>query len=566
MKNGVHPFMNEHGSILFITVGGLAVLLLFMAAAIDITYCFIVRNQLQNIADMAALAAMGAFTKRMTNVPEGEDPSVTKIAAVNAAIDAAQRVGNNAHTIDRRLESVTISANDIDFGTYDFDLDPPAFVEAEGDPQREETVVQAIRVTVRKSDELNVRYRFYLRMLTDFKDLSMETHATATLVRKNVFFLLDISSTMDDRTYLKNTSTLKRERPNIPIEDSGNTSDDGFEYFDFKTYPAGEYVRNGQTYGGLPQPMYDLLSVLDIFFSNVLYNIFDDTFDRAGFITFNWDVDDRADRLTGNSLVNRDDLLTLSQDCRHSQAFLVRYLADSRAMKTNYFSADPTVPEYNPAVLNSSRTRYAAEDPNRNTGVLRGRVTSVTDYKCAPFGYGIMNDFPAASAAYELEHNPMRYIFPGGAFPAGEDTNRNHYLDREMTGYTNMGAALAAVGGIINAFYENTSGIPAFNMVILLSDGLPTVYYSGSQPRPATSSWELSRARSFTRQEADRLKDAGVRICTIFFESTTPADGADFLADEIATSPEYHFTESDPSMVESILNQLVQTFPYVLVE
>ena len=172
----------------------------------------------------------------------------------------------------------------------------------------------------------------------------------------------------------------------------------------------------------------------------------------------------------------------------------------------------------------------------------------------------------------ERLENDGAIIFPGGVYPAGEDVNRNKVLsdavDIQADGYTNFGGALMAAR---QKFAVITAGsLPAFNMIILLTDGLPNIR-ANSSGTGGTEYYDTRTdkyyAKRYASVQADALKNDGVRICTIFYE-TRGASGESFLQDEIVSDPasQYHYNAVNETELNNIFQQILLTFPYVLVE
>ena len=91
MKSAYGFVKTRKGSILLLTVAGVMFFLLLMGLAVDVTYCFIVRNQLRNLADNASLAAIGEYIDQSNKGESRED-------ALDAAIQSAQDIGTMTYT------------------------------------------------------------------------------------------------------------------------------------------------------------------------------------------------------------------------------------------------------------------------------------------------------------------------------------------------------------------------------------------------------------------------------------------------------------------------------------
>jgi Flp pilus assembly protein TadG len=548
---------NNHGGILIFTVLGLSAFLLLMAMAVDVTYFFLVRNQIRNIADNATLAAMGVFMDRVSN---GSD----RLGAMNDAILAAQDVGLHSTTLDSGGANFIISNSDVEFGVYDPDT---RIFTVEPDPANPANLIDAVRVTVHK-DGLNPRYEFYLKNLSGLKDATLEAYAVASIVHKNILFIMDISASMDDNTYPNQRLTEEEKWANYDLIGPPNVSGaptKGYEYYDFKTYPVPEYtmvdsIEGVKTLGGRPQPIYSVLEKIRDFFGITLGGVLDQN-DNIGFMTYNRYIQNRVNQVkSGNYFVQRDYLPDLAKICQDSMDFYDTYITDSMASSDALFT-------YNPAVYRTSLNdleRYDSTQPF---------VKSIIDYKFpgGPLDATLNRQFHPTTAMRYLD-TKTDIIFPGGEYPGGEDRNRNKVIsdatDKPLTGWTNMGGALRTARTYFNTI--TATGVPAFNMIILLSDGLPNIRTnsdgSGTGEYFDTHT-ALYYAKRYADWNGDRLKEDGVRICTIFYE-TYGASGEAFLRDEIATQPstQYHFNAATTTDLDNIFNQILLTFPYVLVE
>lgn len=542
----------KKGGILIFTVMGLSAFLLLMSMAVDITYFFIVRNQVRHIADNAALAAMGVFVDTMAQ-------GGTRTQAVNAAVDAAKDVGDHSKTLDAQALDVKIADADVEFGAYDqatqtFTVEPQ--------PEDLANLVDSVRVFVRKGT-LNARYKFYLKSISGLNDAAINEHATASIVRKNILFIMDISSSMDDNTYPKDKIPKALEKPNY--DNIGPLPLEGFEHYDFKTYPIPRYtcvdpVEGSLELGGRPEPMYSVLAKVRDFFQINLAGVMAEK-DNVGFLTYNTKVQDRIEQITGSDpFIQTDKLGDVASFCQRSLDFYDDYITDAMNSSDMLFT-------YNPARFRVSLAHFDAHDTTNSD------IRSIADYKYpgGALDRSLDRKYKGGTAMRELVTDDT-IIFPGGVYPSGEDVNRNKVLsdgiDKNADGYTNMGGSLRVARNNLSVL--TTGGIPAFNMVILLSDGLPNIRANWSGTGGAeyydTHSTKYY-ARRYASKQAEALKNDGVRICTIFYE-TRGASGNAFLRDTIASSPssKYHFNASNEAELDSIFQQILLTFPYVLVE
>jgi len=547
-----HILYNQKGGILIFTLLGLMAFILLMSMAVDITYFFIVRNQVRNIADNSALAAMGVFVDRMSN---GADRST----AIAEAIQAAKDVGTHSRTLDAQSLAVQIADADVEFGAYN--QDTQTFT-VENDPDNPGNLVDSIRVTVQKGT-LNPRYEFYLKTISGLNDAALLAYATASIVRKNIIFIMDISSSMDDNTYPNHDIPSDEKKPNY--DNIGARPLEGFEYYNFQSYPLRTYSFNDPVegllnLGGRPEPMYNVLSKVRDFYNITLSGVLDEK-DNIGFLTFNADVQDRIRQIfPSDSFIQRDRLGNVATLCQSSLDFYDDYISDAQSLSDSLFT-------YNPALFRTTLSHFA---PLQIGNPL---ITSVVDYKY-PGGQldrTADRNYPGGSAMRRLISDDT-IIFPGGQFPAGEDVNRNKVLsdllDVAPDGYTNMGGSLRLARN--NLATLTATGTPAFNMVILLTDGLPNIRVNWNGMTGAErldTRWDKYYAKRYARIQADELKNDGVRICTIFYE-TRGSSGESFLESSIVSEPsaQYHFNTDSGADLDTIFQQILLTFPYVLVE
>ncbi len=543
---------NNKGAVLLLTVFGLTAFLIIAAMALDITYFFLVRSELQNIADNAALAAMGSFVESINN-------GLPRPAAILAAVNAAKDIGNNSETFDDQGNPFIITAADISFGHYN--TTTHTFV-ATPNPFNPKNLVDAIRVTARKTGA-NPLYRFYYNFIrVKLGAKAMQESATASIVRKNIVFLMDISASMDDNTYMANYVPSALKKPNA--DGIGPRPAEGFDYYQFQSYPQPSYVyndavRGSMTLGGVPEPMTSVLSTVRNFFAVSLPAVISNN-DNVGFFTFNTSVQNRvAQVLPGNSFLNRSNLSLLVNSCQRSINFYTQYINDAMASSDTLFT-------YNPARFTASLSSFSPMNP-------ANPITSIVDYKYPGGQLDRSQDrnYQFGSAMWILKNDPT-IIFPGGAYPSGEDVNRDKDLgdgvDIQPTGYTNMGGVLRVTRIELNKI--TSGGIPAFNMIILLTDGLPNIRANwagtGGTEYLDTRS-DKYYAKRYASVQASALKNDNVRICTIFFQ-TEGANGESFLRNNIASQPaaQYHYNASNAATLANIFNQILLTFPYVLVE
>ena len=140
------------------------VLIGIMALAIDVGYLFATRNQLQNIADGAALAAAGKLADQNLN---GESLDAAAIIRV------AQEIGENNQAGEKF--GIDIRDNDVVIGRWkDPDLDPNGLYKTSDSPD-------AVRVTARRDGQANNSVRTFFGVIFGVNSVEMTADATAAL-------------------------------------------------------------------------------------------------------------------------------------------------------------------------------------------------------------------------------------------------------------------------------------------------------------------------------------------------------------------------------------------------
>ena len=143
-KNLLAAIKNNHGVAIVIVAICLAVLIGFVALAIDIGYMYVTRNELQNVADAAALAGCGELGKiylKAGNVQAGHDVSGAEEDAIKkAATDVAFK--NKAAGVD-----IVIKDTDIIIGQWDWDKD----ADPKYNPTKTNIEPDAVQVTARRA-------------------------------------------------------------------------------------------------------------------------------------------------------------------------------------------------------------------------------------------------------------------------------------------------------------------------------------------------------------------------------------------------------------------------------
>lgn len=162
---------DQQGAVAVIVVVSLTALIGIGALAVDLGYLYVVRNELQNVADGAALAAtrqLGSVYEPMTYAEQqsyvcsGSD----KTAIVQAAVDVgAQNYAGG--------QGVVVDPVDIEIGRWNSSL-APSFTNSMNQPD-------AVRVTVRKDGGSNAPAVTFLAKIFGIESVDISADATAAL-------------------------------------------------------------------------------------------------------------------------------------------------------------------------------------------------------------------------------------------------------------------------------------------------------------------------------------------------------------------------------------------------
>jgi Flp pilus assembly protein TadG len=140
------------------------VLIGLMALAIDVGYLYATKNELQNIADGAALAAAGELGDQLSN---GETLNDTDIK------DAAIKIGEGNQAGGKTIFSL---GDKVEIGTWDQDADPKFVPEA--------TPPNAVRVTARRAGTgtTNEAVKTFFAAIFGVHSVDVSADATAALL------------------------------------------------------------------------------------------------------------------------------------------------------------------------------------------------------------------------------------------------------------------------------------------------------------------------------------------------------------------------------------------------
>jgi hypothetical protein len=159
----------ERGVVFILVIIALVVLLAFAALALDVGNVMVVKNELQNISDGAALAA----TRHLGSIYEGM--SYTAQQSYNASADAATIISVAQQTAASNTAAGTSITNlpDVEIGTWDRNRQPP-FLAGLDQPD-------AVRVRARKDGSANGPVATFFARIFGMNTMDVSATATAAL-------------------------------------------------------------------------------------------------------------------------------------------------------------------------------------------------------------------------------------------------------------------------------------------------------------------------------------------------------------------------------------------------
>ena len=171
-KRALRTLMENKGVTAVLAAIMIAMLMGFAAVAIDIGYGLVTKNELQNIADAAALAAtrqLGVIYQGMTY----EEQQAYIVGSTDAATirNAAMEVANNNRAGGK---SITINADDIIIGVWDPSQTPDPLTPTMSHPD-------AVRVIARRDSISNLPITTFFANVVGTQNLNVRSKATAAL-------------------------------------------------------------------------------------------------------------------------------------------------------------------------------------------------------------------------------------------------------------------------------------------------------------------------------------------------------------------------------------------------
>lgn len=260
------------------------------ALAMDLSFAYLVTLEMQNAADLTALAGV----KRLAMQNASYD------AVYNAARVTAEKntIRMNQTTVQRNenifgipcgqqtlRNSVILEEEDVDVGIYNFENGGFTTVDNIDTPG-----TNAVRSVVRQSPGGNQPFSFQLARIFGLDQMLFRRQAIASYGRRHIVIALDISSSMDDFSYphfCTDSRTCVPTNPSPTVLAAGNcpTADefhDAPEERNFRIAPKALDDPNN-CLGGLPQPIYNVFEVTrDTLLENQLF----DAYYRVGLVLY----------------------------------------------------------------------------------------------------------------------------------------------------------------------------------------------------------------------------------------------------------------------------------------
>lgn len=160
---------NNHGTVVVLVAALLVALLAFTALAVDVGRYMVTRNELQNIADSAALAAGGVLgniyqhlspADQQAYICDSDDAASIKTTAIN--VGALNSAGG--------LDNIVIRPEDVIIGTWNGDAVIPTLDQPD-----------AVRVIARRDGDANSPITTFFAGLIGINTLAVSMDATAAL-------------------------------------------------------------------------------------------------------------------------------------------------------------------------------------------------------------------------------------------------------------------------------------------------------------------------------------------------------------------------------------------------
>ena len=165
----------RRGAVMIIVALIMAVLLGFAALAVDVGYLYATRNELQNIADGAALAAAGELGNQLSKGKTLDDTGVKALIK-----DAAEKIGKGNQAAGKAIFSL---GDEVEFGRWkDPALNSNGLFVTDDSPN-------AVRVTARRAGTgTNEAVKTFFAAIWGIYSVDVSARATAALLSPNKMF------------------------------------------------------------------------------------------------------------------------------------------------------------------------------------------------------------------------------------------------------------------------------------------------------------------------------------------------------------------------------------------
>jgi hypothetical protein len=169
------PFSEQRGAVAIMVAGSVVVLLAFAALVIDIGYGLVVKNQLHNVADSAALAGTRQLGRIYCPELDPANPCIPYDQQQSYTLTSADQAAIVAQVLDAAQKNtaggVSISINDSDIRIGDWDIPTRTFTPTATSPT-------AVEVTARRDGSANGPVSTFLGNIMGVSSISVRATST----------------------------------------------------------------------------------------------------------------------------------------------------------------------------------------------------------------------------------------------------------------------------------------------------------------------------------------------------------------------------------------------------
>lgn len=167
-----YEFGDDRGVAFILVMIALGTLLAFAALALDVGNVMVVKNELHNVSDAAALAATRELGRIYEEKPYAERENYHASADAAILVSAAQEVGVSSTVAGNT--GVAIHASDVEIGRWDEPTNPSRFRATLSQPD-------AVRVSARKDGSANGPLATFFARILGVNTVDVSASATAAL-------------------------------------------------------------------------------------------------------------------------------------------------------------------------------------------------------------------------------------------------------------------------------------------------------------------------------------------------------------------------------------------------